>query len=120
MSSAEKTIDPLKMTNPVGISGTIKMETRLSLGTISLLLIQVSLRPKPRLLRKTNATKKVVEDITQLLGSISQRWQKQTRIRSRTSAILNTTPGNKKAITPTSALESQKTSSSLGDLYVND
>lgn len=95
------------------------MEIRLS-STISLLLIQVSLRPKLRPPKKTNAITKIIEEVTQSLGSTPPRLQKKIRIRTRTWAISNVIPINKNATMLTSILKSQKTSDSFGNFYVNN
>lgn len=89
-------------TKPIG---NIKiMKIRISLLKIYLLLIQVSLRPKP--LKKTNTTKKIVEKVTKPLKLISLKLQKKTGIKLRTSAILSIIPASRRVNTATNVLKS--------------
>lgn len=60
--------------------------TRLNLAVILLLLIQVRFRfrPRPKPPKKTNTLKKAIKEVSQPLESILSKWQKRTRIKSRT------------------------------------
>lgn len=64
----------------------INIEIKLGLATIPLLLMQVSLRLKSRLIsrlsRKTNNIKEAFEEVIQLLGSISMRLLRKTTIKT--------------------------------------
>ena len=121
MSDIQKTIDLLKRTNPIK---TNKIKIKLSLIIIFFLLMQVSLklRPRSRLLRKINASKKVIEEVAHLLRSMLLRLQRKIKIKIilRIQAILSAILMSKKITTSTSVLNSQKTSSSLDNLHVNN
>lgn len=61
----------------------IEMKIRLS-STILLLLIQISLKLRPRPPRKTNTTKKTIKEIIQLLELTPLRLQKKIKTRLKT------------------------------------
>lgn len=87
---------------------------RLNLTTL-LLLIQISLRPK--FLRNVI---KVVKEVIQPLGSIPLRLSRRIKIKSRTGAMLNATPTNRRVIMPISIPKSYKINGGLSNLYVNN
>ncbi len=92
---AQKATDQPKKTRTKPIES-IGIETKLSLPTIFLLLIQVSLGSRPP--KKTNATKETIEKITALLEPLLPRLQKNIMIRPNFWAISNTISANRKVI----------------------
>ncbi len=78
-------------------------------------LLLISFRPKP--LRKTNS---IIGEAIKPLGIMLLRLQRMIKIRPKTWATSNIIPASRRVTMQTSALKKQKTSSNLGNLYVND
>lgn len=59
----QKATNRLRNTKPIGITKIIEMKTRINLSKTSLLLMSISLRPKPSKKTKTNINKRIVKAI---------------------------------------------------------
>lgn len=96
------------------------MKTRQS-PRIPLLLMEISLKPKPRALKKTNTIKKIVKDAIQLLWFISLKLLKRKKTKTRrTFAISGVIPINKKITILINMLKSHKISNNLVNFHVDN